>query len=93
MPKSPEDLEQELFEECEKFFLPIMAKLNGVEDEVVAAKFLRKIDREVQRLTPSFFRTHQIGLVVKGARSQFKENATLNQLCKQITKKIKTASR
>lgn len=89
VPKSPEDLEQELFEECEKFFLPIMAKLNGVEDEVVAAKFLRKIDREVQRLTPSFFRTHQIGLVVKGARSQFKENATLNQLCKQITSKMK----
>jgi hypothetical protein len=87
--KSSQDLEQELFEECEKIFLPIMAKLSDSEDENSAAKYLRKIDRDVQRLTPSFFRTHQIGLVVKGARSRFRESAQLNQLCKRVTSKMK----
>lgn len=87
--KSPEDIEQELFEECEKIFLPIMAKLRETDDKVVTEKFLRKIDRDVQKLTPAFFRTHQIGLVVKEKRSQFKENAQLNRFCKQITSKMK----
>ena len=87
--KSPLEIEQELFEECEKIFLPVMKKLHDAVDEVDAEKYLRKIDRDVHKLTPAFFRTHQIGLVVKAARSRMKENQHLNLLCKQITIKMK----
>jgi len=88
--KSPEDIEQELFEECERVFLPIMDQLKEVQDEADAEKLVKKIDRNVQTLTPSFIRTHQIGLVVKTVRSQFKDSSQMNLICKQVTSKMKT---
>ena len=91
--KSSEEIEQELFENCEKLFLPLMNKLQDVDTEENAEKLLKKIDRDVQKLTPSFFKSHQIGLVVKEVRSRFKDNTLLNQLCKQITSKMKTIYR
>jgi len=92
--QSPEEIrEQELFEECEKIFIPIMSIL--VDPSSITAtkaeKLMRKIDRDVHRLTPAFFRTHGIGLIVKGVRAHFKESniAELNQLCKQLTANMK----
>lgn len=91
--KSPEEIEQELFETCEKVFLPLMKKLQDADTEGNAEKLLKKIDRDVQKLTPSFFKTHQIGLVVKEVRSRFKDSTALNQMCKQITSKMKSIYR
>lgn len=87
--KSPEEIEQELFDECEDFFLPIMESLKGANDEKKVEKLLKKIDRDVHKLTPAFFRIHQIGLVVKETRTKFKSNNTLNLLCKQVTQRMK----
>jgi len=87
--KSPEEIEQELFENCEKIFLPLMDKLQAIEEEGGAEKLLKKIDRDVHRLTPAFIRTHKIGLIVKAIRSQFKDSVVLNQMCKKITSKMK----
>ena len=87
--KSPEEIEQELFENCEKLFLPLMDKMQAVEEEGGAEKLLKKIDRDVHKLTPAFIRTHKIGLIVKAVRSQFKDSIVLNQMCKKITSKMK----
>ncbi len=81
--------EQELFEECENIFLPLMSMLKEVYVAHEAERLIRKIDRDVQKLTPSFIREHQIGIVVKEVRSQFKDSAEVNQLCKQLTSKMK----
>lgn len=91
--KSPEEIEQELFENCEKIFLPLMDKLQAVEEEGDAEKLLKKIDRDVHKVTPAFIRTHKIGLIVKEVRSQFKDSAVLNQMCKKITSKMKNIYR
>lgn len=88
--KSPEEIEQELFENCEKLFLPLMEKLQAVDEEGGAEKLLKKIDRDVHKLTPAFIRTHKIGLIVKAVRSQFKDSIVLNQMCKKITSKMKS---
>jgi hypothetical protein len=87
--KSPEEIEQELFENCEEKFLPIMSKLDDAKSESEAKKLIKKIERDVKTLTPAFVRTHQIGLVVKRVRIKFKDSDEFNQMCKQLTSKMK----
>jgi len=87
--KSPEDIEQELFENCEEKFLPLMSNLDDAKSESEAKKLIKKIERDVKSLTPAFVRTHHIGLVVKRTRIKFKESDELNQMCKQLTSKMK----
>lgn len=87
--KSPEEIEQELFEYCEEKFLPLMSKLEDAKSELDAEELIKKIEWDVKSLTPAFVRIHEIGLVVKRVRIKFKESDDINQMCKQLTSKMK----
>lgn len=87
--KTPEEIEQECFEVCEKTFLPLMRKLHNAQTETEAKKFVKKIEKDVKLLTPAFIRAHKIGITVKKVREAFNTSDDLNQLCKQLTSKMK----
>lgn len=83
-------LEQQMFEECEGIFIPLMEKLKKEDLSLKSVeKQLRTLLRELDVITPAFIKEYQIGLFVKQVRTKYKENGVLNQLCKSITQKMK----
>ena len=59
-PKSEVEIAQENFELCEKIFLPLMKKLKDCNFSNDAEKYIKLIAADVDALTPSFIRNHQI---------------------------------
>lgn len=88
-PKTEYDIAQENFETCEKLFLPLMKKLKDCNFSNDAEKHIKLIAADVDILTPSFIRSHQIGILVKDTRSKFKNNQNINQQCKSLTAAMK----
>jgi hypothetical protein len=87
--KTEYDIAQENFESCEKLFLPLMKKLKDCNFSNDAEKYIKLIAADVDTLTPSFIRSHQIGILVKDTRSKFKNNQNINHQCKSLTAAMK----
>jgi hypothetical protein len=88
--REKKEQEQFNFETCEKFFLPIMSKLEKQLKQsnishVKTERYLQNILDNVEILTPSFIEHYQIGLLIKKLRSRLKQIGNFNQLCKSIT--------
>lgn len=88
-PKTEYDIAQENFETCETIFLPLMKKLKACNFSNDAEKYIKLIAADVDALTPSFIRIHQIGILVKDIRGKFKNNQNVNQQCKSLTAAMK----
>lgn len=88
-PKSEVEIAQENFELCEKIFLPLMKKLKDCNFSNDAEKYIKLIAADVDALTPSFIRNHQIGILIKDIRSKFKNNQNINHQCKSLTAAMK----
>ena len=86
--------EQRYFDECEDLFLPLMRELKvaiGADDLKTCELCVMKFQRYVEKVTPSFIRIHQFGLVVKESRKAFKSKGRddLVSLCHELTKDLK----
>lgn len=86
--------EQRYFDECEDLFLPLMRELKvaiGADDLKTCELCVMKFQRYVEKVTPSFIRVHQFGLVVKESRKAFKSKGRddLVSLCHELTKDLK----
>ena len=86
--------EQRCFDECEDLFLPLMRELKvaiGADDLKTCELCVMKFQRYVEKVTPSFIRVHQFGLVVKESRKAFKSKGRddLVSLCHELTKDLK----
>jgi len=86
--------EQRYFDECEDLFLPLMRELKvaiGADDLKTCELCVMKFQRYVEKVTPTFIRIHQFGLVVKESRKAFKSKGRddLVSLCHELTKDLK----
>ena len=83
------DEEQMKFTKCEEVFCPLMERLEKARSESnaeAATDCLNLLMKRVELVTPSFLRTHGLGMVVKQTRKAFEStHPTVKDKCKKLT--------
>lgn len=87
------DEEQMKFTKCEEVFCPLMERLEKARSESnaeAATDCLNLLMKRVELVTPSFLRTHGLGMVVKQTRKAFEStHPTVKDKCKKLTNEMK----